>query len=867
MSNLYPAVIGYRDGEEYKLNSEELNKPIRSLVARTDYLKARVDQVVSSDGFSSIERPNVSLHNPSELLVGMPVYIRPEDGKYAAATASALADPANSYTYADTEAFAVGVLKSISGNFGSVVTYGKLDLSSANLSALMVTGETFRPGPYYLSDVEPGKYTKAPTGPAVYMGVIQAAEMHVSPQMKDFFEAHLHRQFVLEDRPAGAMAVSGVDENDYEYAVTGFLPDYYQPGEAGEGVTPAVMLSIRGSYSGADDTTYTFWLSSTLGEVASAKIHWTTDDGSDDNTAGVVIGAYETPVDLGNGLIAIIEKGGDDWSLEDFDALVVGVEQEPETTWTIASFGETIRGWAAHKVRETMLYSGTEVFPSDCGFRIVGRNLVDATTRTITIAPSASGDLATGVAFSVWIDGIGPTVTPSLSAGQAFELSQDLWLVITDGTTTTVTTDDEWTVTFSDPAPLADFEYLVSLDPVMAAYYPPDTRLKLVFEANGVTLDSRDEFRDGEGTYLADQNTVYWWGSAHRAIPFPHDYVNVANQGEYQNAKNLKLYGTELRTADTGLVTSITADEGSSVEVVDAITGEPASRGDLKIRASFDVSVDETDKTGYRVLKGVNDAGAFVSGPVVEQIVPGDNIVITQLGDADAGFGRMRISAESTGLTRAMFADVTLHNAKQELVPNSGIPYVKLKGWTIGGNNVPSGFTMKFRVPYTLTGKYRVALFFTMFGLSDVALGSAPGSQKFAGLKVTYSIVQDFVNDTDPDTPTLVTRNLKDLGASGVLRGELEVQNDVPFGALDAGYTAYDPFLFHNDVSLAPVSGQVVGPFGDTAPKLGDDPAYVTAGDIVSIRVDRQSPVAHAGNSEYQGEIGFVANEWKLLEV
>lgn len=864
---IYPAVIGYRDGEEYKLNADELNRPIKELVARTDWLKSRVDQVVSSDGFSSLEFPNVELHEPENLLPGMPVYIRPEDGKYAAATASALAAPAYSYTYIDTEGFAVGVLKSISGNFGTITAYGKLNLSAIDVNTLMATGETFRPGPYYLSDEEPGKYTKAPTGPAVYMGFMQSSQMVVSPQLKDFFEAHLHRSFILKDRPAGSIRVTGVDENSYVYDVAGFRPDYYQPGELGELDIPAVLLNVRGTYSGPSTTEFTFWLSSTLGQVATARIHWTTDDGSDENLVGVVIGAFESPVDLGNGLIAIIEKGDPDWSAEDFDTLTVGVEQEPETTWTIPTFGETIRGWAAHKFREIMSYDGTGLTPSDCGLKIVGKNIIESHTRTITVAPSAPGDLATGVVFSVWIDGVGPTATPALSVGQAFELVQDLWLIVTDGTVTTVTTDDQWTVTFYDPAPLSQFEYLTSLDAEMAAYYPPDSRLKLVFETNGVTLASRDEFRENEGSYLADKDTVYWWGDTHRGTPFPHDYVDLDNPGEYQNAKNLKLYGTELRAADTGLVTSLVAEEGSSVEVVDAITGNPASTGNLKVRASFNVSVEETNKAGYNVVKGVNAEGALVSGPVVEQILAGDNIILTPLESSPAGQGRIRVSAALSGLTRAMFTDVILHNAKQELVPNSGIPYVKLKGWVAGGNNVPSGFTMKFRVPYGLTGKYKVGLFFTMFGLSEVAVGSSPGSQKYAGLKITYSIVQDFVNTTSPDTPTLITRNLKDLGVSGVLQGELVVQNDVPFGALDQGYVAYDPFLLHNDVSLTPVSGQVVGPFGDTAPKLGDDPAYVTAGDIVSIRIDRQAPLVHAGVAEYRGEIGFVANEWKLMEV
>lgn len=860
MSNIYPAVVGYRDGEEYKLNADELNRPIRELVARTDYLKSRVDQVVSSNGFSSIERPDVELHNPSELLPGMPVYIRPEDGKYAAAAASVLAAPAFSYSYADTEAFAVGVLKSISGNTGTVTLYGKFDLSSINPQTLMVTGETFRPGPYYLSDVEPGRYTKAPTGPAVYMGFFQQGEAHISPQMKDLFEAHLHRSFVLADKPAGHIRVTGSTELDYSYEVEGFEPD--------DNTSPVAYLNFRGAYTGDPSTQYTFWIYSPDDLVATAYLRWTTDDGSDENLTGVLIGAFDVPIELGNGLSVILEKSRIDYSANNYDILVMGTEQEPGTTWTLDNFGETVRGWADHRIRETMVYSGSNGSPSDCGFRLIGTNTEDESTRSLTITPSGVGDLSTGVNLEV-IDPVWPggIIVPLAQQGGTYQLDVGLWLVITSGTTTTVDANDEWSATIVDAAPGANFEYLVSLDPEMAAYYPPDSRLKLVLEANGASLDVRNEFRSGEGTYKPDQNTIYWWGKTHRYTPFPFDYVDLIDQGEYENAKNLKLYGSTLRTGDTGIVTSLKAAEGGAIEIVDAVSGEPSQVGDLEIRASIGVSVEDTNKSGYSVLKGTNEAGALVSGPVVEKLLPGDNISLTQVA-GPSGQGTMRISASSFGFTRSMFTDVTLHNAKQELVPNSQIPFIKLKGWQASlSNNVPTGFTLKFRVPYTLTGQYKLMLYFTMFGLSDVAIGSAPGSQKYAGLKVTYSVVQDFVNVADPANPQLITRNLRDIGAGGVLRDEILLADDVPFGALDLGYNAYDPFLVHNDVSLTPVSGQVVGPFGDTVPKLNDDPEYVTAGDIVTIRVDRQAPVSHIGSAEYIGEIGFIANEWKLLEV
>jgi hypothetical protein len=871
-SNIYPAVTGYRDGQEYKLNAEELNKPVNALKARTDWLKERVDKVSSEGGFSSIENIDVQLYDAGNIEIGMPVYIRPEDGKYAAATATLLSEPAFVYTFADTEAFAVGCLKSKSGDRGVVVTFGRFELTGVNIQSLMEYGEVFRPGPYYLSNSEPGKFTAAPTGPAVYLGWFGEAVAQISPQMKDLLEAHLHRAFVLADRPAGTIVQTGVDESDFTYEVTGYLPDYYKPGELGEGLTPGVLLNIRGNYEGSGSPTYTFWLTSPAGEVETAKIHWTTDDNSDDNEDGVVIGAFETSVELGNGLSVILEKGDPDYSLADFSVLTVVAALDPETTWTFTDFAEATRGWASRRVREDMVFTEGGATPSDCPIKLFGTyaNVNKVLTERIKIVADNTGDLAVGdVDFTVY--DIDDTIIDSVVSNQvntAQVLSNGLWLMIMDGTVTSVTAGDTWEVTFVDEAPGAHFEYLTGIDRVMSAYYPPNPQLDLVLEANGVTLDVRNEFRDSSGTYTADARTIHWFGNEHRSTPFPFDYVDLSDRGEAENAKNIKLYGTTLRAASTGLVTSLESAEGSQIEVVDAITGLPATTGNLRLRASFGISVQDTNKEGYNVLKGVNESGELIAGPVVEKLVPGNNITLTPISGSPTGQGVMRISAAAEGFTRSLFTDIVLHNAKQELVPQSQIPFIKLKGWnSSSSNNIPSGFTMKFRVPYTLTEKYKMELYFTMFGLSEVAVGSAPASLKYAGLKLTDAVVPDLVSEADPVNPSFIARNLRDIGPTGVLKNEIVISNDIPFGKTGSGYVAYDPFLVHNSASLIPVDGQVVGPFGNTIPKTGDDPLYLTAGDIVTVRIDRQSPLSHVGASEYQGEIGFIANEWKLLEV
>lgn len=865
---VYPAVIGYKDGPEYPVNAEELNKPIDQLKTRTDYLKNRVDLINDQGLFNTIQSSEVEFADASYLAVGSPVYLRPADNKYAPAQATVITEAAYAYTYADMEAFVVGVVGELDGSRGRVSFYGKQLLNDVDLTAILEPGESFRNGPYYLSPTYPGKITKAPKGPAVYLGIYTenptnpgyGLYVHIQPQMKDLFESHLHKSFILPDLSVGKVTQYDLDVpniGDFKVRVEGFYPDTF--------TVPPCVLHFRGAWTGTGDPEYTFWITSPTTAIDDATLFWTTDDGSSENLVGVPVGAYDVPIELGNGVQVLVSKRVEDLATADMRELNVGPAQTTDNTWTLPSFPYINKGWVTKTLRESVIGDPDSPPASDCPARIVGEyiNPDDRATEILLFVASNSGDLSLNdVNFDIY-DSTASLVDSLAGVGlgtPVYSSVLGLWLYFLDGLTTSVTLGDTWVVSFSDEAPNAAFEYNIGFDKSMNAYYPPNPMLDMVLETNGVTQSKRGEYRAGDGSCYLTPRTVFWVSNEDNYLPFHHATLSPVR-------KNHKLYSTVLRAAETGLVTSLVASEG--VSIVDAVTGEPASTGDLRLRLSFDVSLQNTNKTGFKAVKDVDASGGLITGPLVEKIVPGDNVTITQLDPtAPTGQGTLRISAAAGSLSRAMFTDVTLHNAKQELVPNSRIPYIKLKGWTPGSaNNIPTGFTLKFRVPYTLTQRYRLALYFTMFGLQDVAGGASPDGRQYAGLKMTYSVVPDFTTDAAPGTPVLVTRNLRDIGVSGVLQGNLEIPNDVPFGVGGVGYTAYDPFLFHNDGSMNYVDGQVSAKFGQNFPAVTDDPAYLTSGDIVTVRIDRADPLSHSGSEVYTGDIGFVANEWKLLEV
>ena len=203
---MWSQVKKFADGDN--LDAETLNVPIGQLGERTAYLYARLKELWASGKMSSVILMDVKLSTEEGRVpvVGNAVYLDTASGRFAAAKATmSLYDD---FTAAQS-AFTVGILQKKDGDSGNVLVYGSLDLNPTGSPILVrdmiESGESFRPGRYYLSANEAGKLTAHPNGPLIYVctvsGTVVAGGLNgkavVTPQFLDLGQSHIHRTAVL----------------------------------------------------------------------------------------------------------------------------------------------------------------------------------------------------------------------------------------------------------------------------------------------------------------------------------------------------------------------------------------------------------------------------------------------------------------------------------------------------------------------------------------------------------------------------------------------------------------------------------------------------------------------------------------------
>ena len=54
MSSIFPAGYEYQDGTANKVEADYMNRPVRQLRQRTDYLYDKLQQLIGSDVFESV---------------------------------------------------------------------------------------------------------------------------------------------------------------------------------------------------------------------------------------------------------------------------------------------------------------------------------------------------------------------------------------------------------------------------------------------------------------------------------------------------------------------------------------------------------------------------------------------------------------------------------------------------------------------------------------------------------------------------------------------------------------------------------------------------------------------------------------------
>ena len=997
MSN-WPAVHGLVDGNTSPVNADTFNRPLFELAERTNYLYNQLQQLIGQNEFDSVRLPNAPLDvsDQGAPVVGDVVYLDPVKRVFTRAAATmAILDE----FIAAEAAYAIGVLIAKDGSTGTVLMEGKLPLQNTDgspwlLSSLLVTGETFRNGQYYLSSQQPGKLTAYPQGAIVYVGFFMQNESSplygdyaiVSPQLRDTGESHVHRSFPLIDQVAGRQVTTGVTPSDTVYAV-GFYPEIVAAGDW------QPRLVVTGTWLGGSATQYTCWLSdnTTAGgpqatslpptNFGTAYLNWLSSD-AQEGQGYTRIWSFESPVTIGTkGLRVTLENpngytplAGADWSIP----YQSSADTPAQRTWVFSAPDET-RGWLARRWRQyfagqvavnnnfsLLLIGGPHVSPDGRSYdnitavcaevheftlvlptahqtTVIGSTTyeytqdgtftaghlpvtltaaVGSTYQNLVTAILAKADphvtpvldlaenaMAIGTPFGTTVVhrlGTIPIATPG--AGNVTVGSSTASLLVYDKDNQNLVTNygslywggvefwqfvslknglqilvipfnssggaktadgialgDTWTCQITDQANGAQFYYAVGMDQALNQFYPPVPAKAASFMRNGVEM-SDVEFNPLNPTIALGTDTIHWYSNQYGTAPWPTDWINDEQPGDLTNQQEQRLHFVKMTIGNSGVVTSLRPAPNSPIRVLQCGTGTPGTVGDLALDMMLDLQFPNGGLAGYNVVKGVQ-GNILLGGPVVERIIPGPGISVTQSAGAPQGQGVVTISAGQNAY-QGDFDTIALLNAKEERI--GLFSYIRLLGWSTGGSNTNSGFTAQFRVPHTVANvPYRVILYATVFGEQDIPFGPNP-SALLAGINFTYSILPDVFAIDPVSYPATSSLNLQ----SQLLQPASVMQTVVPFGdpTVVSGslYKGFDPILVHNNDQEGPdLVNQRVQALGSPFPNVNDFPAWATPstlgvrpGSLVAVQFNRTGIVS---GREYTGALGFINLRWVLV--
>ena len=432
----------------------------------------------------------------------------------------------------------------------------------------------------------------------------------------------------------------------------------------------------------------------------------------------------------------------------------------------------------------------------------------------------------------------------------------------------TLSAGDVWEYSLQTGHPGAVFKYAIGMDSALCAHYPPVPVKSASLVVNGVEADSTEFFSDG-ATFAIEPDTVYWTDPTFGRTPWPKEFVSPDETLDYCDRTRILLHFVTQRVTDSGPVTSLHPADGAPIRITACGTDEVASVGDLQIDVDFAHNVVDDNVEGYKTVKASKN-GRLLLGPVVERVVAGPGISVTQKNNQPKGQGTVTISL-SDATYSGEFDTVALENAKQEVV--GMFPYVRLLGWASDGSNVPSAFTAMFRVPTTITdGVYRVRLYATVFGEADFT-SQVP---LYAGVGFDYNVLPDFTPISGYGIETAAL-NLK----SDLVKPDASRSVDIQFGVVDNDgesykYKAFDPILLHNDSTIEDIAGRSTKALGDMFPNDSECSAYldshvigttilgVRPGYIVAVRFSRKAP---SSNRQYTAPLGFINLRWSLVDM
>ena len=451
--SIWVAVHGIVNGEQ--LAADVLNRPTYELVTRTNYLKSRLDLLEGAGTFEALKLTSVPLAQAADLLgpvpeVGDVVWLDSATGKYAKAKASmALLDEFNVATTAN----AIGVLEAKAGTTGTVCVEGKLKLETAgagwDLSALVESGETFRPGPYYLSATEAGKLTAYPQGARICVGNFTPDALSppvggyavLNIQHSDTGTSHVHRSFKLHAKPAGAQVVTEFTP-DGVHSVVGYSPDGLDLGLEPVAGDRIPRLVVGGTWTDTVEVEYELVLGTENSAAtppatfdAGTYIHWSSSDPVE-GSGKVRIPSFEVPVAVGSRGMTVLLENPDAVALADcadWDQPYLATSDDIGfRTWTVTMPGAG-QGWRGRKHRTmfapaadndsgfTFLCLGGPMVTSDSRSVDVVSILVPARIYSISLAslPEVGDTTVIGTDTYTYTDGTAVSGVPVQIAGDA----------------------------------------------------------------------------------------------------------------------------------------------------------------------------------------------------------------------------------------------------------------------------------------------------------------------------------------------------------------------------------------------------------------------------------------------------------------
>lgn len=183
------------------------NRALVALSERTEWLKARIEQLDTTSGRVSLS----SVPIDPTVSGGDWVYHDPVDDVYKGAVAGLEWDDSLKTYVPTTSSLVCGlVVDKISPVLAVILVLGAgVNLPGepdiANMDSLMQEGESFTPGRCFLSSTSRGKMTRFPSGaPLIPLGIFDTENSTIRPDIRDAFDSHYHRRFELHAMPAGS---------------------------------------------------------------------------------------------------------------------------------------------------------------------------------------------------------------------------------------------------------------------------------------------------------------------------------------------------------------------------------------------------------------------------------------------------------------------------------------------------------------------------------------------------------------------------------------------------------------------------------------------------------------------------------------